>query len=124
MELHYAFLPPANELLGKVMISQVFVCPIGGGRWGDFPACITGHMTRRFCLQGVCIQRGVCIWAGLDPGGSASRDPREGSVSRGIGQTPSPSPEIHGILGDTCADTLDIWNKYLPLMATKYFLQY
>ena len=49
-------LPPANEVWGKVMFSQVFVCPQGGG-WRlavGFPACITGHMTRwkRVCIQG------------------------------------------------------------------------
>ena len=58
-------LPSANEVWGKVMFSQVFVCPRGEGRVG-FPACITGHMTsiggwggaasRGVCLQEVCIQ--------------------------------------------------------------------
>ena len=36
-------LPPANEVLGKVMFSQVFVH--GGGGLVGFPGCITGHMT-------------------------------------------------------------------------------
>ena len=35
-------LPPANEVWGKVMFSQVFVCPMGGGGRVSVPACITG----------------------------------------------------------------------------------
>ena len=35
---------PANEVWGKAMFSQVFICPWGGGV--GFPACITGQMTR------------------------------------------------------------------------------
>ena len=27
----YDFLPPSNEVWGKVMFSQVFICPRGGG---------------------------------------------------------------------------------------------
>ena len=48
----YDFLLPANEVWGKVMFSQVFFCPRGGG-WSAI---------RRL---GVCIQgRGVCIGGG------------------------------------------------------------
>ena len=43
--------------------------------WGDFPACITGHMTKGGCIQG-------------------------GSPSRGSAPK-SPTPETHGILRDT-----------------------
>ena len=42
---HIAFLAPANEVWGKVIFSQMFVCPQGRGV--SFPACITGHITRR-----------------------------------------------------------------------------
>ena len=55
-----AFLPPTNEVWGRVMFSQVFIRPRGGGCFSSqhagiypatgglffFPACITGHMTR------------------------------------------------------------------------------
>ena len=53
-------LPPANEVLGKVIFSQVFVCPQGGG---------------------VCVvdQPGSSLPGGLHPGVSASRG---GSASR------------------------------------------
>ena len=62
------FLPPANEVWGKVMFSHVFVCPQG---WGfGFLACITGHMTR-------------------EDGGSASR----GAYHQGVGR-----PPIHAML--------------------------
>ena len=44
---HVKLLRPANEVWGKVMFLQVFVCPGGGGV--GFPACITGHMTRGIC---------------------------------------------------------------------------
>ena len=49
-------LPPANEVWGKVMLSQVFVCPQGG-------VCIQGGSASRvICTQGVCM-------GGLHPGG-------------------------------------------------------
>ena len=38
------FLPPTNEVWGKVMFKQSAVILSGGG---GFPACITGHMTGR-----------------------------------------------------------------------------
>ena len=46
----------------KVMFSQVSVCPQGG--W--LPS-ITGHMTRRVCIQGVSTsgRRRICIHGGL-----------------------------------------------------------
>ena len=107
------FLPPANEVWGKVIFLQasVILSMVGG-----IPACITGHMTRGACIQGglhpgglhqgksasrkgsaswgsasreVCIQEGVCIQGGLHRGGSASRGWAD------------PLPEIYGILRDT-----------------------
>ena len=73
-------LPSANEVRGKVLFSQVFVCPQGGGV--GFLACNTGHMTRGSASSGVCIQGGlhlgrssygeVCIQGCLHPEGSAS----------------------------------------------------
>ena len=60
------FLPPANEIWGKVMFSQVFVCPQGV----SVPACITDDMTR----WGVSVQGGLCpgrvsVQVGSMPGG-------------------------------------------------------
>ena len=40
---------PANEVWGKVMFSQVFLCLQGVG----FSACITGHMTGGSASGGV-----------------------------------------------------------------------
>ena len=71
------WLPPANEVWGKVMFLHVSVILLPGGlasqhasqvKWpaskgGCFPACITGHMTRGFCIQG----EGLCIWGVLHP---------------------------------------------------------
>ena len=58
------YLSPANEVWDKVMFLHLCVSFCSQG--GDFPACITDHMTRG---------------GGLLPGGSASR---------GLGQTPPP----------------------------------
>ena len=60
---HFRILQPANEVWGKVMISEVST------GWVGFPTCITGHMTRR----------------GSASGDSASR---RGLHRGGIGQTP------------------------------------
>ena len=92
VQLHWAktkFLPPANEVWGMVMFSQVFICPWGGG----FPACITGHITGK----GGCLHRGGGIFIqgvsiqGSALGGSASRrglhDPR-GVCIQGVGRPP------------------------------------
>ena len=76
------FLTPANEVWGKVMFSEVFVCPQKGL---GFSACITGHMTGGLhpggfaSMEGVCIQR-VCI------GGSADSRPRDTWDTMGYGQ--------------------------------------
>ena len=112
-------LPPANKVWGKVMFSQMFVYPRGGGgSW--LPS-----MHHRSIDWGVCIQEGlhlwqVCLW-GSSPGGvSAFRGvslwgvciqevgfASGGSASGGVGQTPrvclqrggaDPPPEIHGMV--------------------------
>ena len=70
----FLFLPPANEVWGKVVFLHLCVILFTGGL--GFPACITGHMTR-----------GSASGEGLPPGGSASM---------GVGKT---LPlQIHGIL--------------------------
>ena len=108
------FLPPANEVWGKVIFSQapVILSMVGGGGGaGGFQACITGHVTRGSASRGVCIQGGgsASRVRGLNPdGGSVSR----GSASRGVclqrgrglhlgGGWADPPSEIHGILRDT-----------------------
>ena len=53
------FLLLANKVWGKVMFSQVFICP-GGGGGASFPVYISGHMTS--------IRVGVCLQGGLHPG--------------------------------------------------------
>ena len=62
-------LPPANEVWGKVIISQASVIlstgeGVGGWRVVGFSACITGHMTRGVCIWGVCI-RGYMGYYGI-----------------------------------------------------------
>ena len=85
-------LPPANEVWGKVIFSQVFVCPQGVG----FSTCITGYMTRGPASSGVLPLAGVCIQGGLHPGGVCI----QGDLHRGGSWTAS-LPEIHEILWDT-----------------------
>ena len=63
----FPFLPPANEVWGKVMFPQMFVCPQEGRRF------VSRHMNG---------ERGFACW-GSASGGSASRG--NGSVSRGGG---------------------------------------
>ena len=55
-------LPPANEVWGKVMFSQEFICP---GAF-VFPVCIIDHMTS---IQGGLHPRVVCIQGLLPTGG-------------------------------------------------------
>ena len=61
-------LPPANEVWGKVMFSQVFVCP----QWGR-GVCIQWGQPGggRVCLHGGILIGGVCIQWGQPGGGSA-----------------------------------------------------
>ena len=91
--IYQFLLPPANEVRGKIMLSQV--CFLSTGRVG-FPACITGHMTsigegglvsqfassvtsRGLHPEGVCIHgRG-----GLLPGGGRVCIQGDGSAYRG-----------------------------------------
>ena len=44
-------LPPANKVWGKVICLHLSVILFTEGV--DFPACITGHMTRKVCMGGV-----------------------------------------------------------------------
>ena len=81
------YLPPSNEVWGKVIFSQASaILSTGGEGWLASQQCITGHMTG-----------GVCIWGrGPASGGTASGG-GGGSASRGVGR----APQIHGILRDT-----------------------
>ena len=65
---HLRFLPPANDVWGKVIFSQVCLIPSvhGGG----------------VCIQGVCIQGGLHL-RGLHLGGSASRGSASGGSASG-----------------------------------------
>ena len=59
-------LPPANEVWGKVMFSQV----LSVHRGLSVPACITGHMTmgglcQRVSVRGVSVQDGLCLGGSL-----------------------------------------------------------
>ena len=62
------YLPPANEVWGKV--------------------CHSVH--RGVCLQGWSASRGVCLQGGLHPWGVCTG----GFASRGVGQTPPPQNRI------------------------------
>ena len=76
--LQKKFLPPANEVWGKVMFSQVFVCPREGG-W--LPR-IRSYMTRgHLPPPGGSASEGVCIRGGgwIDP-------PRDTWDTTGYGQ--------------------------------------
>ena len=83
------FLPPANEVWGKLMFSQVFVCPPGRGvcvpacitghmtGGVSVPAFITGHMTGRVSIQGG-LSKGLSVQGGgslLSKGGLCRGDP-------------------------------------------------
>ena len=86
----FVIFSPSNQCLSQCVKAHIY-CPqtkfgarqhsytcvsfCSGGR-GGFPACDTGHMTRRVCIQG-----------GLHPGGS-SRSACRGSASRGLGRPP------------------------------------
>ena len=88
-------LRPGNEVWGKVMFSQLFVCPQGGV---FVPACITGHMTR-----GVSVQGGLCL-GGLCLGGLCLGVYVQGSLSGGLcpgglcqaGRPPQTNPPLYG----------------------------
>ena len=86
-------LPPANEVWGKVMFSQVFVCPQGEGF--GFPARITGGIGLHPGgggpdVMGVCIQgEGAGCKGGLHPGRRGCASKGRGSASMGVvGETP------------------------------------
>ena len=51
-------LPPANEVWGKVIVSQVSVILFTGG------ACVGGgvHGRGACMVRGVCMAKGVCVW--------------------------------------------------------------
>ena len=72
------------------MFSQV--CVITSVHRGevDFPACITGHMTRRSASRGVCIQGGLNL-GGLHSGGWADPTPQDtkGYVQQASGMHPT-----------------------------------
>ena len=92
-----SIIPPANEVWGKEIISQV--CFLGVGGW--LPS-----MNHRSHDQGSASR------------GSASRG--GGSVFRGVGQTPS--PWIHGILWDTVNKrAVRILLERIPVIFSNYF---
>ena len=75
-----------NEVLGKVIFSQASVILStrwGWGWWFAFPACITGHMTGGFFIQGGLHRSGV--------GGFFGKKPQ---VCLQQGCADPPSPEI------------------------------
>ena len=89
MSLELLFLPPANEVWGKIMFLHlcVILFTVGGGGEVSVPACTTGHMKNGgLCPGGLC-PRGLCPWGylgGLCPWGSLSRGYlSRGSLSRG-----------------------------------------
>ena len=62
----YPLLLPANKVLGKVMFSQVFVCPQGGGWLRNMH--YRSH-DQEGLRPGESVSRGVCIRGTLHPGG-------------------------------------------------------
>ena len=60
------FLPPVNDVWGKVLFSQVFLCPQGGGGLylggGGLHTGRRGSASRE--KRGLHLGGGVCIWEG------------------------------------------------------------
>ena len=75
--LHFKFLPPTNEVWGKVLFLHMSVILFTGGGGVGFPACITDHMTRGSTFGGrVCIKGGgVSLQGGLPTGRGLGRPP-------------------------------------------------
>ena len=107
------FLPPTNEVWGKVMFSQVCVKnSVHGG--GGVPACIAGGIPA--CLA-VGLQGGVVSQHALQVSRPTPRGEVEGDLVRGISR-PTPKGEVEGDLargvsrptpGGVCS-----WNGLLP----------
>ena len=53
------FLPPANEVCGKAMFSQVFVCPWGEGR-GEV-GCVLKGCVIKGVVEGGCVVKGGVV---------------------------------------------------------------
>ena len=68
-ELFYELLPPANEVLGKVIFLHLFVILFTGGGWYPSMPCSGGCVLSKHALQrggGVPARGGVClVWGGL-----------------------------------------------------------
>ena len=98
-----AFLPPPNEVWGRVMFSQVFIRPPGGGLF-FFPACITGHMTRvasasrqMACMGGVGRPPSPGVPTGRGVGRPSSPAlPTDGGEGWGVGQNPQDTRDTTG----------------------------
>ena len=93
----FVFLPPANEVWGKVIFLHLCVILFIGGVC--FPACITGHMTRGSASVG-----GLHLWGlhwGSASGGFASGGSASGEVCIWEGESAwggaDPYPEYYGI---------------------------
>ena len=114
------FLPPANEVWGKLMFSQVFVCPPGRGVC--VPACITGHMTG----GGLCpsIHHRPHDWEGLYPGGSVQGAlcPRWGSLLSKGGLCRGDSP--HTVMSGRYASYSNAFLVVLPISVSKETMPY
>ena len=82
MVIYFNFLPPANEVWGKLIYLQVCVCPQGDA----IPAYIAG-----------CIP--ACLAAGL---GGGSPGPHSRGKLRGIWCRPKPKGEVEGDLPGGC----------------------
>ena len=113
------FLPPANEVWGKVMFSQVFVCPPGRGVC--VPACITGDMTGGGSLSqhssqatrlGGSLSRGVC------PRGSLSKV--GGLYPRGVSVRDTP----HTVMSGRYASYSNAFLVVLPISVSKETMPY
>ena len=103
-------------ILVKAIFSQASVILFTGGGGGfDFPASITGHVTREVCIQGglppgggsasrrgLCLQ-GVCLHGGLHP----------------LEVGPDPPPRYMGYYGirSTSRRYASYWNAFLFLLS-------
>ena len=102
------FLPPANEVWGKVIFHNRLSFPmstVGGGG-----GCLQGESasrgsTSRGAFKGSASE-GVCLWGGLPLGGSPSGG---GSASGGLPRGDLPA-------GDFFNERSSYWNAFLFVM--------
>ena len=80
--LHHTYLPPSNEVWGKVLFSQVFACPQGRKGLSTGWSLLTGGLHPGGCLQGG-LPRGSASSGGLYPGSGGLH--QVGVCIRGVG---------------------------------------